>query len=89
MMLRRKPLAALAAVTAAAAIAVPVASASAATPQPAAAQRQIITLMPTTPTGFLCSSLVLQGQGSMLGGNSILANLLGQTFQDLGCSTAV
>jgi peptidoglycan/LPS O-acetylase OafA/YrhL len=78
-MSRRKPLAALAAVTAALAIAVPTATASAATfPTPIA----------YTPPTYLCSLLVWQLRAAEATGNTLMANLLGQTLMDVGCGGA-
>jgi peptidoglycan/LPS O-acetylase OafA/YrhL len=78
-MSRRKPLAALAAVTAALALAIPAASANAATfPTPVA----------YPPPHYLCSMLIVQMQGADAVGNHLLANLLSQTFVDIHCGGA-
>jgi hypothetical protein len=74
-MSRRKPLAALAAVSAVVAVAMPTASASAAP-------------IAYAPPAFLCQSLVLQMQGAQAVGNPLLADLLGQTLMDIGCGGA-
>jgi peptidoglycan/LPS O-acetylase OafA/YrhL len=78
-MSRRKPLAALAAVTAALALAVPAASAGAAT---------FPTTVAYTPPVYLCSLLVFQLRAAEATGNTLMANLLGQTLMDVGCGGA-
>ena len=76
-MSRRKPLAALAAVSAAVAVAIP-ASASAAPIAPIA----------YAPPALLCQSLVVQLRAAQAVGNPLLADLLGQTLMDIGCGGA-
>jgi hypothetical protein len=80
-MTRRKPLAALAAITAAVAVAVPTASASAAT---------TASLAPYTPPAEVCATLGNESAaGSMAGGNLLLVStLLSQTAADIGCGGA-
>jgi hypothetical protein len=87
-MSRRKPLAALAAISVAAGAVVPAASASAATPAPTGATRSIVTHIPYTPPPFLCSALVYQLRGALATGHPILANLLAQTLMNIGCGGA-
>ena len=87
MTLLRKPTAALAAVTAAAAIAAPAASASAASTRGIATPRAAIARVPFTPPFGLCEALVLQIRANVVV-NPLLANLLSQTFINLGCGGA-
>jgi hypothetical protein len=87
-MSRRKPLAALAAVTAALALAVPAMSASAATPAPA---------VPTASFGLgglfvsgslPCQLLVAQIRFALLSGNTVWANVVSNVFLYSGCGGA-
>jgi hypothetical protein len=80
----RKPLAALAAVTAAVAVAVPTTSASAAVPAPVPAPH----LVPFTPPAFLCNALAVQVGVALRAGNPILAGLLVRTSVLIGCGGA-
>jgi hypothetical protein len=84
----RKPLAAVAAVTAALALAVPAASASAATFGPGPAIPRPIVSPVYTPSAALCSMLVFQLNAAELTGNPILANAIGATLMDMGCGGA-
>jgi hypothetical protein len=84
----RKPLAALAAVTAALALAVPAASASAATFGPGPAVPGPIVSPVYTSSAALCSMLVFQLNAAELTGNPILANAIGGTLMDMGCGGA-
>jgi hypothetical protein len=88
-MSQRKPLAALAAVTAALAVAVPAASASAATfgPGPVVVPRPVVSPV-FTPSALLCSGLVYQLNLAELTGNPILVNAIGATLMDVGCGGA-
>ncbi|MDQ1682393.1 MAG: hypothetical protein QOH99_934 [Frankiaceae bacterium] len=88
-MSQRKPLAALAAVTAALALGVPAASASAATfgPGPVAVPRPVLSPV-YTPSAVLCSTLVFQLNVAELAANPILANAIGGTLMDVGCGGA-
>ena len=85
----RKPLAALAAGTAALALVVPAASASAATfgPGPVVPPRPIISPV-YTPSSVLCSMLVLQLRAAQGAGNPYLANALAGTLMNMGCGGA-
>ena len=88
-MSQRKPLAALAAVTAALALVVPAASASAATtfgPGPVV-PRPIVSPV-YTPPAALCSTLVFQLNVAELTANTIMANAIGATLMDVGCGGA-
>jgi hypothetical protein len=87
-MSQRKPLAALAAVTAALALAVPAASASAATFGPGPVVPSPIVNPVFTPSALLCSTLVYQLNVAELAGNPILANAIGGTLMDMGCGGA-
>jgi hypothetical protein len=84
----RKPLAALAAVTAALALAVPAASASAATFGPGPAVPRPVVSPVYTPSAALCSMLVFQLNAAELAGNPILTNAIGATLMDVGCGGA-
>jgi hypothetical protein len=84
----RKPLAALAAVTAALALAVPAASANAATFGPGPVVPTAVVSPAYTPSAALCSMLVFQLNGAELTGNPILVNAIGGTLMDLGCGGA-
>jgi hypothetical protein len=89
-MSQRKPLAALAAVTAALALVVPAASASAATtfgPGPVVVPRPIVSPV-YTPSAVLCSTLVFQLNVAELAANPIAANAIGATLMDVGCGGA-
>jgi hypothetical protein len=87
-MSQRKPLAALAAVTAAVALAVPAASASAATFGPGPVVPGPVVSPVYTPSAVLCSTLVYQLRVAELAGNPILANAIGGTLMDVGCGGA-
>jgi hypothetical protein len=87
-MSQRKPLAALAAVTAALALVVPAASASAATFGPGPVVPRPLVSPVYTPSAVLCSSLVLQLNVAELAANPILANAIGGTLMDMGCGGA-
>ena len=86
-MSQRKPLAALAAVTAALALVVPAASASAATFGPGPVVPRPVVSPVFTPSAVLCSTLVFQLNLAELG-NPILANAIGGTLMDMGCGGA-
>jgi hypothetical protein len=88
-MSHRKPLAALAAVTAALALAVPVASASAATfgPGPVVLPKPVVSPV-YTASAVVCSALVFQLNVAERAGNPILANAIAGTLMDLGCGGA-
>ena len=86
-MSRRKPLAALAAVTAALALALPAASAGAATTAPAT--RVFIGAGGLLPSGsFPCQILVGQIRFALLTGNAPFANVLSNVFIYSGCGGA-
>jgi hypothetical protein len=93
-MSQRKPLAALAAVTAALAFVVPAASASAATfgPGPVVVPKPVVpgpVVSPVfTPSAVLCSTLVFQLNVAEMSGNPILANAIGGTLMAAGCGGA-
>ena len=87
-MSQRKPLAALAAVTAALALAVPAASASAATFGPGPVVPRPVVSPVYTPSALLCSTLVYQLRVSELVGNPFLANAIGRTLMNIGCGGA-
>jgi hypothetical protein len=87
-MSRRKPLAGLAAVTAALALAVPAASASAATFGPGPVVPRPVISPVYTPSAVLCSTLVFQLRVAELAGNPILSNAIGATLMDMGCGGA-
>jgi hypothetical protein len=87
-MSQRKPLAALAAVTAALALVVPAASASAATFGPGPVVPSPVVSPAFTPSAVLCSTLVYQLNVAELVGNPILANAIGGTLMDMGCGGA-
>jgi hypothetical protein len=86
-MSRRKPLAALAAVTAALGLVVPTASAGAATIQPAVPS-PIVSHVGYPPSPLLCNILVLQLQAAVRAGNPFLANALAKTLMYMGCGGA-
>jgi hypothetical protein len=83
-MTRRKPLAALAAVTAAVAIAVPAASASAATTERTVSPRQL----PFTPPIALCDTLSGATQDVLAIGDPMLTDLTATAADVLGCGGA-
>jgi hypothetical protein len=87
-MSQRKPLAALAAVTAALALAVPAASASAATFGPGPVVPRPVVSPVFTPSAVLCSTLVYQLRVAELVGNPFLANAIGGTLMNIGCGGA-
>jgi hypothetical protein len=88
MMSQRKPLAALAAVTAALAIA-PAASASAATFGPGpVVPTPVVSPIAYTPPAVLCSTLVFQLRVAELAGNPFLANAIARTLMNVGCGGA-
>jgi hypothetical protein len=72
---RRKPIAALAAVSAAAALAVPAASANAETPPPTT----------FTPPTFVCETLTEDIQLALDAGDQLAADLISDTFDAIGC----
>jgi hypothetical protein len=86
-MSQRKPLAALAAATAALALVVPAASASAATFRPVVVPRPVVSPV-YTPSAVLCSTLVFQLNVAELAANPIMANAIGATLMDVGCGGA-
>jgi hypothetical protein len=86
-MSRRKPLAALAAVTAALALSVPPANASHAKTRPAV--RTSIAIGGGLQPGSLpCWILVRQIQAAVLSGNTVWANVLSTVFLYSGCGGA-
>ena len=87
-MSQRKPLAALAAVTAALALAVPAASASAATFGPGPVVPRPVVSPVFTPSAVLCSTLVYQLRVAELVGNPFLASAIGGTLMNIGCGGA-
>jgi hypothetical protein len=87
-MSRRKPLAALAAVTAALALAVPAASASTVKPAPAARTAPIIVGGRLVPGSLPCWILVRHIQAALLTGNTVWANFLSNVFIYSGCGGA-
>jgi hypothetical protein len=87
-MSQRKPLAALAAATAALALVVPAASASAATFGPGPVVPRPVVSPVYTPSAVLCSTLVYQLNVAELVGNPILANAIAGTLMDVGCGGA-
>jgi hypothetical protein len=87
-MSQRKPVAALAAVTAALALVVPAASASAATFGPGPVIPKPVFRPVYTPSAVLCSTLVYQLRVAELTANPILANAIAGTLMDLGCGGA-
>jgi hypothetical protein len=87
-MSQRKPLAALAAVTAALALAVPAGSASAATFGPGPVVPRPVVSPVFTPSAVLCSTLVYQLRVAELVGNPFLANAIGGTLMNIGCGGA-
>jgi hypothetical protein len=87
-MSRRKPLAALAAVTAAVAFAVPTASASAATTERTVSPRQAITPTVFNPGSLYCDVLVGELRLATASGNIWLENGLGNVLLYSGCGGA-
>jgi hypothetical protein len=87
-MSQRKPLAALAAVTAALAFVVPAASASAATFGPGPVVPRPVVRPVYTPSAVLCGALVYQLRVAELTRSPILANAIGRTLMDIGCGGA-
>jgi hypothetical protein len=87
-MSQRKPLAALAAVTAALALVVPAASASAATFGPGPVVPRPVVSPVYMPSAVLCSTLVYQLNVAELAGNPIFANAIAGTLMDVGCGGA-
>jgi hypothetical protein len=87
-MSQRKPLAALAAATAALALVVPAASASAAPFGPGPVVPTPVVSPVYTPLAALCSALVYQLRFAELAGNPILANAIGATLMEVGCGGA-
>jgi hypothetical protein len=87
-MSRRKPLAALAAVTAALALAVSAGSASAATTAPAARTASIGVSAGLAPGSLPCVILVRQIQFALLVRNPLWANVLSNVFVYSGCGGA-
>jgi hypothetical protein len=84
----RKPLSALAAVTAALALAVPATSASAAPTAPAPHSAFIGAGGRLVPGSLPCRLLVWQIRGAVLTGNTVWANLLSNVFLYSGCGGA-
>jgi hypothetical protein len=87
-MSRRKPLAALAAVTATLALAVPTASASAATTAPAVHTASIGVGGPLVSGSLPCQILIGQLRFAALSGNTVWANVLSNVFVYSGCGGA-
>jgi hypothetical protein len=87
-MSRRKPLAALAAITAALAVAVPAASANAATPAPAVRTASIGVGGGLVAGSLPCQFLVSQLRFASLTGNVPAENFLGEVFVYSGCGGA-
>jgi hypothetical protein len=93
-MSRRKPLAAVAAVTAALAVAVPEASASAATPAPAVRTVHAVRIAHIGFRGVLlpgslpCQILINQIRFAVFTGNALWANALSNVFIYSGCGGA-
>jgi hypothetical protein len=87
-MSRRKPLAALAAVTAALALAVPAVSASAATAAPAVPTSSIGVGGRLVSGSLPCQILVGQIRFAVLSGNTVWANFLSNVFVYSGCGGA-
>jgi hypothetical protein len=87
-MFRRKPLAALAAITAAVAVAVPAASASAATTERTVSPRQIGTPTLFGPGSLYCDVLVGELRFAAASGNIWLENGLGAVLLYSGCGGA-
>jgi hypothetical protein len=87
-MSRRKPLAALAAVTATLALAVPAASASAATTAPAVHTASIGVGGPLVSGSLPCQILIGQLRFAALSGNTVWANVLSNVFVYSGCGGA-
>jgi hypothetical protein len=87
-MSRRKPLAALAAVTAAVAVAVPAASASAATTAPAVPAASIGVGGRLLSGSLPCQILVGQIRFALQSGNILWANLVSTVFVYSGCGGA-
>ena len=87
-MSQRKPLAALAAVTAALALAVPAMSASAATFGPGPVVPRPVVSPVYTPSALLCSTLVYQLRVAEMARNPILANAIAGTLMHIGCGGA-
>jgi hypothetical protein len=84
----RKPMAALAAVTAALALAVPVTSASAAPAAPAVPTPKIGFGNPFAPGGPACQVLYSELSGAFASGNVVWANVLSNWFVYSGCGGA-
>jgi hypothetical protein len=87
-MSRRKPLAALAAVTAALALAVPAANASAATSAPAVRTASIGVRGGLVSGSLPCRILIGQLRFAELSGNTVWANVLSNVFVYSGCGGA-
>jgi hypothetical protein len=85
---RRKPLAALAAVTAALALAVPAANTSAATTAPAVRTTTIGIGGHLLPGSLRCLILVGQLRFAALSGNTLRVNYLARVLQYSGCGGA-
>jgi hypothetical protein len=86
-MSRRKPLAALAAVTASLALVIPAANAGAAT-TPVVVPSPVVSQVGYPPSPLLCRMLVLQLQAAMRAGNPFLVNALARTLMYMGCGGA-
>ncbi|MCW3062981.1 MAG: hypothetical protein JWN32_153 [Solirubrobacterales bacterium] len=87
-MSQRKPLAALAAVTAALALVVPAASASAATTAPAVRTAAVGVGGPLVAGSLPCQILVGQIRFAALSGNTVWENVLSNVFVYSGCGGA-
>jgi hypothetical protein len=87
-MFRGKPMAALAAVTAALAVAVPAASASAATTERTVSPRQVVIPPAFGPGSLYCDVLFGELQLATDTGNLLVANALSNVFVDTGCGGA-
>jgi hypothetical protein len=85
---RQKPLAALAAGTAALALAVPAASASAATTAPAVRTTHVVVGGRLVPGSLPCRILVREIQFAVLSRNTAWANVLSNVFIYSGCGGA-
>jgi hypothetical protein len=88
MLSRRKPLAALTAVTAALAIGIPAASASAATTAPAVHTASIGVGSGLVAGSLPCQILVAQIRFAALSGNTLGENVLSNVFVYSGCGGA-
>jgi hypothetical protein len=87
-MSRRKPLAALAALTAALAVAVPAASASAAPTERTVSPRQFVIPPVFGPGSLYCDTVYFQLKVAGETGNILAETVLGNLFVDTGCGGA-